>query len=229
MPFLFEREMSFIYMNGLQLARALHKRGGWDALNEAYAHPPASTEQVLHYRTKYLGERDEPTPVELPDLSEAVGESWTLAADDVLGELYVQTLFRHQLSFARARKPSRGWDGDRLHLYLPADEAGGAYVLVWSTVWDTGQDAAEFAEAYERVLRKKLDAGKDIAETTARNGERAETIVTIKGAETLAAVVRDGVRVSAVEGRPEAAVRAALERLRESTETDNTEKGNDTE
>ena len=153
-PYLFRREMSFVYFDGLQLARALHDKGGWEALNAAFADPPASTEQVLHYREKYLEARDEPTPVEIPDCCGLLGTGWTLAADDVLGELYTQVLFRQHLSFARAAKPSRGWDGDRLQLYRAAD--GAATVLVWRSVWDTDKDATEFAAAYRKVLARKL-------------------------------------------------------------------------
>ena len=70
-PYVVERETAFVYTNGFDLAKALHKRGGWAAVNEAFAAPPASTEQVLHYREKYIEARDEPTPVELPDSSTA--------------------------------------------------------------------------------------------------------------------------------------------------------------
>jgi hypothetical protein len=219
MPYLLDREMTFVYTNGFDFARALYKRGGWAALGEAFASPPVSTEQVLHYREKYIEARDEPTPVELPDLSAALGPRWRLVADDVLGELYVQILFRLRLSALRAGKPSRGWDGDRLHLYRleeadgTSEKAAGAYVLVWSTAWDTERDAEEFAEAYLKVVRKKLGAdGKP---------ERDGSVVTITGKDEasdgltppVAFIVSAGTRVLTIEGRPESAARAALKAL----------------
>lgn len=156
MPYLFRREMRFVYFDGLKLARALHAKGGWEALNEAFADPPASTEQVLHYKEKYLEERDEPTPVELPDCTPVLGEGWKLVAEDTLGELGTQVLFRQHLSFVRAGKPSRGWDGDRLHLYRSDEGEGEAFVLIWRSVWDTEKDAQEFGHAYRKVLVRKL-------------------------------------------------------------------------
>ena len=159
MPYLFRRTMSFTYFDGLRLAQALHKRGGWAALNKAFGDPPASTEQVLHFRTKYMEARDEPTPVELPDCAPALGEDWKLVAHDVLGELYTQVLFRQHLSFVRAGKPSRGWDGDRLHFYRSGQGAGEDWALVWATVWDTEKDATEFARAYRKVLVRKYQPG----------------------------------------------------------------------
>jgi len=156
-PYLFRRTMSFTYFDGLRLAEALHKRGGWTALNKAFADPPTSTEQVLHFQDKYLDARDEPTPVELPDCAPAVGEDWKLVAHDVLGELFTQVLFRQHLSFVRAGKPSRGWDGDRLHFYRSGEGAGENWALVWATVWDTDKDASEFARAYRTVLVRKYE------------------------------------------------------------------------
>ncbi|MBN1917200.1 MAG: hypothetical protein JW889_04765 [Verrucomicrobia bacterium] len=210
MPYLFQREMDFVYRNGFDFAKALHKRGGWAALGEAFAAPPTSTEQVLHYREKYIEARDEPTPVELPDLSARLGEHWRLAADDVLGELYIQTLFRLHLGRLRARKPSRGWDGDRLHFYLldeaPAGgESAAAYILVWSTVWDSERDAGEFAAASLRVVGKKLEGR--------RKTEQDGPVVTITGKNAVAFIVSEGTRVLSVEGHPESAARAALKAL----------------
>jgi len=227
MPYLLEREMAFVYRNGFDLARALRKRGGWAALNAAFAAPPASTEQVLHYREKYIEARDEPTPVELPDVSAALGEGWRLVANDVLGELYVQTLFRLHLSYLRANTPSRGWDGDRMQFYRPADAdvssddkaAADAYVLVWSTVWDSERDAKEFAEAYREVMAKKLGAD----ETSVRadgNAERKGPVVTITGEDVLGLIVTEGTRVLTVEGRPKSAVRAALKAMADEASAD---------
>jgi hypothetical protein len=171
-PYLFRREMHFVYFDGLELARALHKEGGWEAINKAFADPPTSTEQVLHFRRKYIDERDEPTPVAVPDCSAVIGEGWVLVADDVLGELYTQVLFRQHLSFLRAGRPSRGWDGDRLHLYRSSDGAGTDCVLVWRSVWDTEQDAQEFENAYRKVLARKLRRpnGGAVTESTPDDG-----------------------------------------------------------
>jgi hypothetical protein len=189
-PYLFQRQMSFVYFDGLGFARALYDRGGWKALDKAFADPPASTEQVLHFREKYLNARDEPTPVEIPDCCRVLGAGWTLAADDVLGELYTQVLFREHLSFARAAKPSRGWDGDRLQLYRAAD--GIATVLVWRSVWDSDKDAAEFAAAYRKVLAHKLDTN----EATPEEGGLG---VLVTGKDTTALVHVEGPNALIVE------------------------------
>jgi hypothetical protein len=44
-----------------------------------------------------------------------------------------------------------GWDGDRLHIYdTPGDDNETAYV--WRSVWDSPEEAAEFAEGYRALL-----------------------------------------------------------------------------
>jgi len=202
-PYLFRREMSFIYFDGLELARALHTKGGWAALNKAFADPPASTEQVLHYKHKYLDERDAPTPVELPDCTPILGEGWTRVAEDVLGELYTQVLFRQHLSFLRAGKPSRGWDGDRLHLYRAGDET----VLIWRTVWDTEKDAEEFAEAYRKVLLRKF-------RTSDKNVTQDPLGLVVQGETATAILHTSECDVLTVEAPSETIARAVTEHIR---------------
>jgi hypothetical protein len=194
-PYLFRREARFVYFDGLSFARVLYADGGWEALNKAYAHPPTSTEQVLHARRKYLEERDEPTPIALPDCADALGAGWKLVAQDTLGELYTQVLFRQHLSFARAGKPSRGWDGDRLHFYRSGDGKGDDSALVWRSVWDTDRDAQEFAAAYRKVLERKLGAapgaespdepGADDTHSFILSGERGAAAVRVEGLDVL--------------------------------------------
>ncbi|WP_332897822.1 Hvo_1808 family surface protein [Haladaptatus sp. CMSO5] len=45
---------------------------------------------------------------------------------------------------------TRGWDGDRMHVYKNAD---GETAYVWKLVWDSPEDAAQFVTGYERLLQ----------------------------------------------------------------------------
>ena len=38
----------FPYLHGQEFCTELYDRGGWDALAEAFRHPPASSSQILH-------------------------------------------------------------------------------------------------------------------------------------------------------------------------------------
>ncbi|MDQ3779804.1 MAG: hypothetical protein M3354_04530, partial [Chloroflexota bacterium] len=110
--------------------------------------PPVSTEQILH-PAKYL-ERDDPTPVTLPDLAPAFDEEWNLIHENALGELQIGVLLDDQAVgefapvSATASDAAAGWDGDTYQLWV--DERGHE-ALVWRSVWDTTTDANEFATA----------------------------------------------------------------------------------
>ena len=81
MPQLLQREYSFPFLEGRLFVDRLRESGGWNAVNGAWAAPPASTEQVLHPAT-YPAEV--PIPVALDGLAGRLGGALGrgLAADD---------------------------------------------------------------------------------------------------------------------------------------------------
>ena len=66
MPAFLRETALFPYEAGLRFAMQLQMQGGWDAVNAAFATPPASTEQILH-PDKYLA-GEAPVAVTLPDV-----------------------------------------------------------------------------------------------------------------------------------------------------------------
>jgi hypothetical protein len=165
-PPLFAHTGLFSYGAGEVFVNALREEGGWDAVDAAYADPPTSTEQILHPE-KYLGPRDEPTPVDLPDLAPALGAGWARVHENALGELQTAVLLANQEEDGFAPLPdtateaAAGWDGDRYALW----SEGEAEVLLWRSVWD---DADE-AEAFVAALRAR-DAGRTGERWTAAGG-----------------------------------------------------------
>jgi hypothetical protein len=116
---------------GRDFARALQERGGWDALRQAWARPPVSTEQVLHPEKYFAGETPRaPDPGHVP--------AGRLVNEGVLGELLTRTLLGPGSEAAAA-----GWGGDLFRVY----DVGGRTLLVWASAWDTGSDQREFADA----------------------------------------------------------------------------------
>ena len=139
---------------GLQFVAALYNENEWEAVNQAFADPPRSTEQILHPE-KYLVERDDPVEITLPALSGALGGTWARYDTDVLGELYVRTYLETYVALGMAKEAAGGWDGDRF-VYLKND--AGDKLLVWRLTWDTAEDADEFFEAYSAFVYDKYDA-----------------------------------------------------------------------
>ncbi len=139
------------YIAEQRFVTTLRQTGGWEAVNAAYADLPASMEQVLHPE-KYL-ERDDPTPVPLPDLAPVLGAGWERMEENTFGELQTAIVLANQepgqgldsdLPDA-AEAAAAGWDGDRYAVWTKGDED----VVVWASVWDGEAEAAEFAAAAE--------------------------------------------------------------------------------
>jgi hypothetical protein len=126
-------------------------------IDYAFANPPRSSEQVLHME-KYWDEdqRDEPTLLELEDHSKLLGDGWVLEDQNVLGELgcFIVTepnipdlsTAQGQIGGKWTNDAASGWDGDRYQSYVGPD---GARILVWTTLWDSVEDANEFHTAME--------------------------------------------------------------------------------
>ncbi len=149
----FLRDTSFFpYQDGLSFVGTLIAGSGrFDAVNAAFADPPASTEQVLH-PDKYAT-REAPVQVSLPaGLASRLGAGWSLAAEDTLGELMLRIWIRESgdpQGPALATSAAAGWGGDRVGLLAGP---GDARALVVVSEWDTAQDAAEFASAAPATL-----------------------------------------------------------------------------
>jgi len=145
-PEYLREEMRFPYLEGGAFVEALFRRGGWCAVNAAYRTPPASTEQVLHPE-RYPG--DVPTELRIPaDVVPRPGARRIF--DDVLGERGVRALFRRTGDRRAANHVADGWDGDRAVVW--DDE--GRLSLLWTTAWDSDDDAVEFATGYRGLLQR---------------------------------------------------------------------------
>lgn len=66
-PRAMRESLIFPYMNGLEWATQVYKRGGWTMVSDAFTRLPLSTEQILHPEKYFNYER--PTKVVLPDVS----------------------------------------------------------------------------------------------------------------------------------------------------------------
>ena len=141
----------FSYIDGFEFVLRLKEGGGWEAVDRAYGDPPTSSEQILHPE-KYLGERDEPLAVELPDLSAQLSD-WELLEENTLGEFNLRLLLDSYLHIQDARRAAAGWGGDRFRLYEHPES--GRLALIWKSVWDTENDSEEFFHKYAILLEKR--------------------------------------------------------------------------
>jgi hypothetical protein len=160
MPAVLRESLLFPYTSGLAFVQGLQAAGGWQAVNDAFAKPPASTEQVLHPAKYASGEA--PLKVDLPnDLATRLGTGWKVGLEDTLGEFQLKVWLANAgagKGAGVADAAAAGWGGDRVALL---DGPDGAAAVVISTTWDTAQDALEFASAAD-IAAGGLAAASDV-------------------------------------------------------------------
>lgn len=147
-------DLAFPYTDGVEFVIDLYREGGFEAIDAAWADPPVSTEHILHpdrYRAGNL-----PQLVALAPLTTTLGAGWELLDEDILGEFYLRQYLDQQLPTATVNRMATGWGGDRYAVYFNA--AADALVMALRLVWDTPEDALEFAAAYPDYPAALYDA-----------------------------------------------------------------------
>jgi hypothetical protein len=137
------RVLTFPIQQGVGFARGLYLKAGWAGVDQAYADPPVSTEQILHPE-RYP--KDTPRNPDLPDLAPTLGPGWTTDDTGVLGEWRSLLVLESFLGTEEAVLAASGWDGDRYALLSGPEGSRTALVLL--TRWDTVRDAHEFSGAF---------------------------------------------------------------------------------
>jgi len=132
----------FPYQQGQTFVDALLAEDGWDAVNDAYASPPVSTEQILHPEKYFASEV--PIAVPMADIAGGLGSGWTTFDTNTMGEFQTSVILSDgEVSARQAEQAAAGWGGDTYTVVGTDDQN----VIVWNSVWDTEDDAAEFATA----------------------------------------------------------------------------------
>ncbi len=149
-PEFMKEDFLFPYSAGQEFVQVLYDQGGWRGVNNAYANPPVSTEQIMH-PSRYPS--DVPIKVELPDLSSVLGDGWEQIQSDVVGEWYTYLILAKgyevdtRLNDETARKAAEGWGGDAFQLY--SNSSTNQIVLIIKNIWDTDRDAQEYSNAFK--------------------------------------------------------------------------------
>ncbi len=157
LPLYYRRTLTAPYSLGEAFVSSIIENGGgeWTAVNAAYGDIPMSTEQIIH-PDKYYGTRDYPSDVQLADFAVIMGDGYKKLLQDTLGELVIGILFDIQLAREEFEEAPRGWDGDRL---VGIQGPDGEVTVVWHSVWDTPNDAQEFADTLLDYMTAKIGAG----------------------------------------------------------------------
>ncbi len=156
-PRFLQQDFLYPYTDGMDFVRRLFDQGGWAAVDAAYGDLPLSTEQILHPE-RYPD--DKPLWLEVPELSEMLGEVWREIDRNVLGELYTFFVLDEFLPEGDARQAADGWGGDYyLAFYNDATDQG---LLILVSQWDSVGDAQEFALTFRDYGETRFGARRNI-------------------------------------------------------------------
>ena len=142
-PVFIQNTITFPYTDGYNFAVNLYlKNNNFSNINLAYNALPVSTEQIIHPEKYDAGE--EPVEVSIPDFTKLLRTGWVEIDRNVMGELFLRSYLEGGLEREVAAAAAAGWGGDEfLLLETPTWDA-----LVIYSVWDTEEDAIEFAETF---------------------------------------------------------------------------------
>jgi hypothetical protein len=164
-PTLLRERIGFPYTYGYRFAYHEGKEG--------LKSPPASTEQVIHIKSKG---RSAFLAIDLSDFARMVETiGCRVVFQDTMGELTL-SLWLRSLNSATDERAWNGWDGDR----WVVTECENSREVAWLTSWDTEQDANEFERAVTVVAADwQRRANLSSALLTERHGR--EVVVTSGG------------------------------------------------
>ncbi|WP_416840084.1 Hvo_1808 family surface protein [Haloferax sp. DFSO52] len=172
------------YSEGPTFVSELRERGGWAAVNDAYAMPPVSTEQIIHPET-YPDEQ--PVEVRIEDRS---SDEWVRYDHDPVGDTVGEAsiyamLWKHGAidrtdlnrntgqysAYNYSAGPSKGWAGDLVVPYRPASDDEwetnpNQRAYVWRIVWDSEADAEVFETKYVTTILQLRLGAKRVAPNT---------------------------------------------------------------
>ena len=158
LPRYFVESMQALYLKGGAMVQHVYAKQGWEGIDALYRNPPDSMEQILHPE-KLIGERDMPVDVRLPNfIKHATKAGWVLLEEDVAGELGIFSyldMWRKADNIPLAKRSAAGWGGDRY--YYLSNKASKEAGLIWRTVWDSEDDAVEFAAALKDSLKQRFE------------------------------------------------------------------------
>ena len=158
-PDFFRDLLRFPYTSGSLLATDLYRRGGVQALDQAFARPPSTTEQVIHPE-RYV-ELEQALVVDLGEF-EAVGalSGYEVSEEGTWGERGWRLLLDHHLGASASAEAADGWGGDRYRILWSPDTGGVIFAARFTA--DTFGDASEIAGALGRMV----EAGVEVDDST---------------------------------------------------------------
>lgn len=145
-----------IYGYGANFIQFNLKNDTWQNLDALYQAPPESMAQILHPYKYYSQRKSRVQENQRKRAAEAMlPAEWARMFSTRIGEFLIMGALREELERPAAEAAAEGWADDRLDVLV---NTSGQRVLVWQTVWNSPEDAEEFAAAFTQSIKKRFDA-----------------------------------------------------------------------
>lgn len=179
-PQFLNSSFAFVLAGGKAFVQRLYIAGGWLAIDEVYAEPPMSTEQILHPE-RYP--EDVPLPLQAPDLSDALGPAWEAAQVTTLGEWRLRRTLQMFLAPDEAADAAADWGNDVLVTYR--NRALDQDLLLLITRWDNLRQAQDFALAFRAYGEARFGERRPTAQADIWTWEGGYTLLERASDQTL--------------------------------------------
>lgn len=160
-PPIIVRSLYAPYLDGFKFVQGLRRRGGFEAVNQAFVKPPLSTEHILHDE-KYLA-YEAPKAVPVPAPPEP---GYELLLHDIWGEQSLRLALEEWMPMDAAAQAAAGWGGDRIVVYSKHNKLA----VAWHIEMDSEADAAELKAAWLRTTPGDATANQPTGCVVAKNG-----------------------------------------------------------
>jgi len=168
-------QLQFPYIDGLNFACNLHKKGGWKAVNKAYDDPPSTTAQVLFPARYRRGEDGVPVrPARGP------GAGWNESFDSSFGAANLMWLFKapggnEDAALSDPLDRVGAWGGGRVSMWSRSGDVALGVTLV-QRPGETGL-CESVAAWYEAAFDDDADAATRGSEVIALEGSQDAVLV----------------------------------------------------
>ncbi len=134
----------FGYSLGMRFVLELYQRGGFSAVNDAFAHPPTSTAEILHIE-RYR------QPRRAPNLSTRipVPASFSLEYSDARGERALRDALSSCVAPEQAMALAAGWQADE----VTVAKGSTGQLMRWIVAWRDEAAAQAYEDAILHCLR----------------------------------------------------------------------------
>jgi len=149
-PFI-KDSLMFPYFSGLTFSMTVLKTDGWNGFAGVFAHPPASTQQIMHPELYRAGKVAPPIKLDLPE--SFPGAAWTKLEENYMGEFGWEEVLKQFIDEGRAKSLAAAWDGD---VYASYEQKEGKRLLLVTRIRLSNEEATgRFFGQYSEVLEKK--------------------------------------------------------------------------